>query len=119
MKRIASLQVICFFFNPYIKYDACRSTTISVQYYIVFLVFNILNTFLAKRQRKEDKIEITVFESNQQNPNDPVMNAAAVQPVKLQGELDDPEIELTDGPVTVRVDHTTRQFYITNYKKVS
>lgn len=72
----------------------------------------------AKRQRTEEKIEITVFESNQPSQNEPpMMTQSSLQPVRIQGELDDPEIDLTDGPVTVRVDNTTRQFYITNYKK--
>lgn len=75
---------------------------------------------LAKRQRTEEKIEITVFESNQPSQNEPpMMTQSSLQPVRIQGELDDPEIDLTDGPVTVRVDNTTRQFYITNYKKVN
>nr|XP_022338210.1 cell death protein 3-like [Crassostrea virginica] len=71
----------------------------------------------AKRQRTQEKIEITTFEPNQNSLNDSMSSQAALQPVKLQGELDDPEIDLTDGPVTVRVDHSTRQFYISNYQK--
>lgn len=72
----------------------------------------------AKRQRTEEKLEIPVFELNQSSQNEtPVMTQNNMQPVRIQGELDDPEIDLTDGPVTVRVDNTTRQFYLTNYKK--
>ncbi|XP_062603141.1 caspase-2-like [Saccostrea cucullata] len=68
----------------------------------------------AKRQRKEDKIVIPYFESDSQSRNEMTVNRAVPQPVRLQGELDDPEIDLTDGPVTVRVDQATRQFYLSN-----
>ena len=37
----------------------------------------------------------------------------------LLGVMDDPEIDLTDGPVNVKVDHCSRQFYLTYYKQVS
>ena len=85
-----------------------------------YLNFDFCDFFFpAKRQRTEEKIEITTFEPNQNSLNDSMSSQAALQPVKLQGELDDPEIDLTDGPVTVRVDHSTRQFYISNYQKVS
>ncbi|VDI15888.1 caspase 2 [Mytilus galloprovincialis] len=33
------------------------------------------------------------------------------------GEHDDPSLDLTDGPVMVRVESSTRQFYIEHYKK--
>ncbi|XP_071145023.1 caspase-2-like [Mytilus edulis] len=33
------------------------------------------------------------------------------------GEHDDPSLDLTDGPVMVRVEPSTRQFYIEHYKK--
>lgn len=90
--------------------------TIIVVLRLQFLFF----LMLAKRQRTEEKLEITVFESNQPSQNEsPMMTQSSMQPVRIQGELDDPEIDLTDGPVTVRVDNTTRQFYITNYKKVN
>ncbi|XP_061197056.1 uncharacterized protein LOC133205296 [Saccostrea echinata] len=68
----------------------------------------------AKRQRKEDKIVIPYFESDSQSPNEIRIIQTVPQPVKLRGELDDPEIDLTDGPVTVRVDQSTRQFYLNN-----
>ena len=84
-----------------------------------YLNFDFCDFFPAKRQRTQEKIEITTFEPNQNSLNDSMSSQAALQPVKLQGELDDPEIDLTDGPVTVRVDHSTRQFYISNYQKVS
>ncbi|XP_062591808.1 caspase-8-like [Saccostrea cucullata] len=68
----------------------------------------------AKRQRKEDKIVVSYFESDSQSRNEMMVNRAVPQPVRLRGELDDPEIDLTDGPVTVRVDQATRQFYLNN-----
>ena len=37
---------------------------------------------------------------------------------KVGGVMDDPEIDLTDGPVNVRVDVSTKQFYLANYKQV-
>ncbi|XP_052284327.1 uncharacterized protein LOC127880891 isoform X2 [Dreissena polymorpha] len=35
----------------------------------------------------------------------------------LLGVMDDPEIDLTDGPITVHVELSSRQFYLHNYKK--
>ncbi|KAL4221644.1 luteolysis [Mactra antiquata] len=35
----------------------------------------------------------------------------------LLGAMDDPEIDLTDGPITVNVELSTRQFYLTHYKQ--
>jgi len=32
--------------------------------------------------------------------------------------MDDPEIDLTDGPIDVKVELCTRQFYLQHYKKV-
>ena len=37
---------------------------------------------------------------------------------KMAGVMDDPEIDLTDGPVNVRVDVSSKQFYLANYKQV-
>lgn len=36
----------------------------------------------------------------------------------LLGAMDDPEIDLTDGPIDVKVELCSRQFYLQNYKKV-
>jgi len=36
----------------------------------------------------------------------------------LLGVMDDPEIDLTDGPIDVKVELCTRQFYLQHYKKV-
>ncbi|XP_052760768.1 uncharacterized protein LOC128203403 [Mya arenaria] len=35
----------------------------------------------------------------------------------LLGAMDDPEIDLTDGPITVHVELCARQFYLNHYKK--
>lgn len=48
-----------------------------------------------------------------------MMIQSSLQLVRIQGELDDFEIDLTDGLVIVRVDNIIRQFYIINYKKVN
>ena len=37
---------------------------------------------------------------------------------KMSGVMDDPEMDLTDGPVNVRVDVSSKQFYLANYKQV-
>lgn len=41
------------------------------------------------------------------------------QRCSLLGVMDDPEIDLTDGPIDVKVELCSRQFYLSNYKKVS
>ena len=40
------------------------------------------------------------------------------QKMPLIGVMDDPEIDLTDGPVNVRVEVSSKQFYLATYKQV-
>ena len=48
---------------------------------------------------------------------DPELETGKRLPLPI-GEHDDPELDLTDGPVMVKVESSTRHFYIDHYKKV-
>lgn len=69
-------------------------------------------------------ISIPVIEEPKRKPSMPkfVIETDSVQEKKqrcsLLGVMDDPEIDLTDGPIDVKVELCNRQFYLSNYKKV-
>jgi len=48
---------------------------------------------------------------------DPELETGKRLPLPI-GEHDDPSLDLTDGPVMVKVESSTRHFYIDHYKKV-
>ena len=70
-------------------------------------------------------ISIPVIDEPQRNPAPPVVvinthdHINKNQKMPLLGVMDDPEIDLTDGPVNVRVDVSSKQFYLANYKQVN
>jgi hypothetical protein len=48
----------------------------------------------------------------------PDQNLEKNQRSSLLGAMDDPEIDLTDGPINVSVELSTRKFYLEHYKQV-
>ncbi|KAL5013599.1 hypothetical protein ScPMuIL_007869 [Solemya velum] len=72
-----------------------------------------------KKQRLSDKFSIAVFDppvkgSYQHKTG---INEKNVPMVPMLDSFDDPDIDLTDGPVGVQVQMANRQFYLGNYKK--
>ena len=70
-------------------------------------------------------ISIPVIDEPHRQPAPPVVvinthdHINKSQKMPLIGVMDDPEIDLTDGPVNVRVDVSSKQFYLANYKQVN
>ncbi|XP_060565236.1 uncharacterized protein LOC132724398 [Ruditapes philippinarum] len=73
--------------------------------------------------RDDQIVKIPVLEEPWKQPS---MPAVVVQPDQnleknqrssLLGAMDDPEIDLTDGPINVNVELSTRKFYLEHYKQ--
>lgn len=66
---------------------------------------------------------IPVFEEPGRKPSMPAVvvetdeHLEKSQRSSLLGAMDDPEIDLTDGPINVNVELSSRQFYLTHYKQ--
>ena len=65
---------------------------------------------IGEPQRRPSLPSVVIETDNQQD---------VYQKGVLQGVMDDPEIDLTDGPIDVKVEHCTRQFYLANFKQVT
>ena len=69
-------------------------------------------------------ISIPVIDEPYRRPAPPVVviktpdHTTKEQKLPIVGVMDDPEIDLTDGPVNVRVEVSSKQFYLANYKQV-
>ncbi|XP_071109300.1 caspase-2-like [Haliotis cracherodii] len=55
--------------------------------------------------------------SSQHQPSSDTIDSEAVQIANTFDETEDAQIDLTDGPVNVKVDHTSRQFFLAFQRK--
>ncbi|KAJ8320398.1 hypothetical protein KUTeg_001985 [Tegillarca granosa] len=76
---------------------------------------------LAKRLRTEDTVVLPIHDATNRTQipttmiNNNELDNHSFHPIG--GEFDDPDIDLTDGPVKVQVALSTRQFFLAHYKK--